>query len=93
MFEQKIFILQFFQSVLMLQLGSFYGNDEAKYNSQQGRFAHDPRFDPNVGHVQSRGQQSEFIYSCFIRVHIVRKYPDMTYPLLLIFSVDYRIGG
>lgn len=56
MFEQKIFILQFFQSVLMLQLGSFYGNDEAKYNSQQGRFAHDPRFDPNVGHVQSRGQ-------------------------------------
>lgn len=71
----------------MLQLGSFYGNDEAKYNSQQGRFAHDPRFDPNVGHVQSRGQQSEFIYSCFIRVHYRTEVSGHDIPIIInIFS-------
>ena len=44
----------------MLQLGSFYSNDEAEPNSKRGWFTHDPRFDSNVGHVQSREWESEF---------------------------------
>lgn len=43
----------------LFQLGSFDGDDEAELDSEPGRLAHDPRFNPDVGYVQSRERQGK----------------------------------
>lgn len=45
--------------MLIFQLGSFHGDDEAESDPESGWFAHDTRFNPDVGHVQSRERKGK----------------------------------
>lgn len=68
-------------TLLMLQLGSFYGNDEAEPNSERGWLTHDPCFDPNVGHVQSRERESEFPPSF---TTLIQNISDLSHPSVFV---------